>query len=157
MKNPIEQNWGILLRIAGHARLRQATTNIYDQEFVPTKRLELILKINIYKVGIWRGNMFEHTNRVFMITTPIIIRYLLLEHLGVSSWAKLVLVSLRTEHRQTVVSHIPSKDAIISFKKYQFLVDLYSGFHVNFTKMIFSLSRNISFWCICIEDFMWIF
>ena len=36
MKNPIEQNRGILQRIAGHARLRQATTNIYAQEFVPT-------------------------------------------------------------------------------------------------------------------------
>ena len=36
MKNPFEQNRGILQRIAGHARLRQATTNIYAQEFVPT-------------------------------------------------------------------------------------------------------------------------
>ena len=52
MKNPIERNRGILQRIAGHARLRQATTNIYAQEFVPTKRLEQILKIEIYKVGI---------------------------------------------------------------------------------------------------------
>ena len=38
MKNPFERNRGILRRIAGHARLRQGTTNIYAQEFVPTKK-----------------------------------------------------------------------------------------------------------------------
>ena len=56
MKNPFEQNRGILQGITGHARLRQATKNIYAQEFLPTTQQ------NYDKIRT------EHTNRVFRIT-----------------------------------------------------------------------------------------
>ena len=37
-ENPFGRNRGILQRIAGHARLRRATTNIFAQEIVPTRK-----------------------------------------------------------------------------------------------------------------------